>query len=95
MYQQSGIRILSLVDLVLVWANPAQMPLGQLTLLGLDSEVATTPGTQIIWGDEIFNATGPQQIIWGDEIFDSRDQQIIWGDDGSTDGYQIIWGDGR
>ena len=95
MYQQSGIRILSLVDLVLVWADPSKMPLGQLTLLGLDGEVAAMPGNQIIWGDEIFDSTGPQQIIWGDEIFDSTDQQIIWGDDGSTDGYQIIWGDGR
>lgn len=80
MYQQTGIRILSLVDLVLVWADPSQMPLGVLTLLGLDSEVPATPGNQ---------------IIWGDEIFDSGGQQIIWGDDGSTDGYQIIWGDGR
>jgi serine protease AprX len=95
MYQQTGIRILSLADLLLVWADPSQLSLGHLNLLGLDSEVPTTPGNQIIWGDEIFGSTGGQQIIWGDEIFDSGGQQIIWGDDGSTDGYQIIWGDGR
>ena len=95
MYQQTGIRILSLADLLLVWADPSQLSLGHLNLLGLESEVPTTPGNQIIWGDEIFGSTGGQQIIWGDEIFDSGGQQIIWGDDGSTDGYQIIWGDGR
>jgi hypothetical protein len=95
MYQRAGIRILSLVDLLLVWADPSRMPLDHLNLLGLEGEVPTTPGNQIIWGDELFGSTGGQQIIWGDELFDSGGQQIIWGDNGSTDGYQIIWGDGR
>jgi hypothetical protein len=91
MYQQTGIRILSLADLLLVWTDPSQMSRDHLNLLGLDSEVPATPGNQIIWGDEIFDLAGGQQIIWGDEILDSGGQQIIWGSD-STEGYQIIWG---
>jgi hypothetical protein len=92
LYQQAGIRILSPVDLLLVWADPSKLPLDQLTLLGLYGEVAATQGDQIIWGD-ISQSVADEQIIWGDQIFDSSGQQIIWGDSGSTDGYQIIWGD--
>ena len=93
MYQQAGIRILSLADLLLVWTDPAQLPLDHLNLLGLESEVSATPGTQIIWGDAS-QWVADDQIIWGDQIFNSSGQQIIWGDNRSTDGYQIIWGDG-
>lgn len=94
MYQQAGVRILSLVDLLLVWADPSQLSLDHLNLLGLESEVPATPGNQIIWGD-ISQSVAHEQIIWGDHILDSTGQQIIWGDSGSTDGYQIIWGDGH
>ena len=94
MYQQTGIRILSLVDLALVWANPSKLPLDHLNLLGLYGEVSATGGNQIIWGD-ISQSVADEQIIWGDQIFDSTGQQIIWGDSGSADGYQIIWGDGH
>jgi serine protease AprX len=92
MYQQTGIRIFSAVDLLLVWADPSKLPLDYLNLLGLFGEVSVTPGNQIIWGD-ISQSVADEQIIWGDQIFDSAGQQIIWGDSGSTDGYQIIWGD--
>jgi serine protease AprX len=94
MYQQAGIRILSLADLLLVWADPSQLPPDQLNLLGLESQVAATGANQIIWGD-MSQWVADEQIIWGDQIFDSTGQQIIWGDSGSTDGYQIIWGDGN
>jgi hypothetical protein len=93
MYQQTAIRILSFVDLLLAWADPSQLPLDHLNLLGY-SEVPAMPGNQIIWGD-ISQSVAHEQIIWGDQIFDSTGQQIIWGDSGSTDGYQIIWGDGH
>jgi len=94
MYQQTGIRIFSAVDLLLVWADPSKLPLDHLNLLGLFGEASATPGNQIIWGD-ISQSVADEQIIWGDQIFDSAGQQIIWGDSGSADGYQIIWGDGH
>jgi serine protease AprX len=94
MYQQTGIRILSLVDLLLVWTDPSQLPLDHLNLLGLGTVVSSTPANQIIWGD-MSQWVADEQIIWGDQIFNPAGQQIIWGDTGSTDGYQIIWGDGQ
>jgi hypothetical protein len=92
MYQGTGITILSLADLLLVWADPSKMPLDHLNLLGLDSEVPAMPGSQTVWG-AIAQSVGHEQIFWGDEIFDSTGQQIIWGSD-STEGYQMIRGDG-
>ena len=94
MYQQTGIRILSLADLLLIWADPSQLPLDRLNLLGLGSEVPATPADQTIWG-VISQTVAHEQIMWGDQIFDSTGQQIIWGEDGWTDGYQIIWGEGQ
>ena len=94
MYQQTGIRVLSLADLLLVWADPSRLPLDRLNLLGLGGEILATPGDQTIWGD-ISQRVAHEQIMWGDQIFDSTGQQIIWGEDGSTEGYQIIWGEGQ
>lgn len=94
MSQQAGIRLLGLVDLLLVWADPSRLPLDHLNVLGLDSVVSSTPANQIIWGD-ISQWVADQQIIWGEQIFNPMGQQIIWGDSGSSEGYQIIWGDGH
>lgn len=94
MYQQAGIRLLSLVDSLLVWADPSRLPLDHLNLLGLNTVVSSTPANQIIWGD-ISQWVDDQQIIWGDQILSPTGQQIIWGDNDWSAGYQIIWGDGH
>ncbi len=93
LYRAGGVRLLSALDLQFVWADPARLPPGRLNLLGLGNPVSLDNSNQIIWGDTSGSTPG-QQIIWGDQLHDpSTGQQIIWGDSSTSEGYQIIWGD--
>jgi hypothetical protein len=87
LYAGVGTRLLSTLDLVSVWANPALLRVGQLNLIGLLNPLRSVPATGLIWGDEVSRWSGGTQIIWGSTFPDSRGSQIIWG---SND--QIIWG---
>ncbi|MFN2445059.1 MAG: S8 family serine peptidase, partial [Vicinamibacterales bacterium] len=92
MYQGVGVRLLSLADLLFVWADPSRLPLDQLNLMGLTNVLSSTPVTRTVWG-EISAWTADHEIEWGDQVIDPSGQQIIWGDHDTSEGYQIIWGD--
>jgi serine protease AprX len=87
MYAGLGIRLLSALDLLSVWADPQQLRVGELNLIGLLNPLRAVPATRLIWGDEVSGWSGGSNIIWGSAFPDSHGNQIIWG---SSD--QIIWG---
>jgi serine protease AprX len=95
LYGGVGMRLLSLLELPLVWLNPASLNVGDLNLAGLNNPLSTMPPNPLIWGD-VATWTGAlddgDQVIWGTTIYDSSGQQVIWGTDDMTGDEQVIWG---
>jgi hypothetical protein len=94
LYGGLGMRLLSVLQLPLVWLNPSQLNVGDLNLAGLTNPLALTPKNPLLWGDVAgwANAQEGDQIIWGSQIYNPSGQQIIWGSTDTTDDEQIIWG---
>jgi serine protease AprX len=93
LYAHTGIRLLSLVDLVLAWLNPSSfLKFGDLNLVGLTNTLASLTPKQLLWG-EVGGWTSGEQIIWGETIYNPQGEQIIWGEQTTTEDNQIIWGE--
>ena len=92
LYRGGGLRLLSLLQLPLVWLNPALLNIGDLNLAGLTNPLSSMHVNPLIWGEVArwANAQDGDQVIWGTEIYNPSGQQVIWGT--STDGDQVIWG---
>jgi hypothetical protein len=88
-------RLLSLLQLPLVWLDPSQLHFGDLNLAGLTNPLATMAPNPLIWG-EVASWTRAQddgdQVIWGTQIYNPSGQQVIWGTTDTTGGEQVIWG---
>jgi serine protease AprX len=89
LYNGTGIRLLSLLDLLNVWSNPSLLRFGDLNLAGPVNLLATIPPKPLMWG-EVAAWSSDDQIIWGTSMWDDNGDQIIWGT--SSDDDQIIWG---
>jgi serine protease AprX len=89
MYGGVGMRLLSVLELPLVWLNPSRLAFGDLNLLGLLNPLAQVPASRLLWG-QVAGWTTDQQILWGTTIYNPQGQQILWGT--QVQGDQILWG---
>ena len=94
-YSGTGIRLLSVAEQLLAWANPTLLRFDDLNLFGLNNPIARIPGGPLVWGEVA--AWANDEIIWGtnDEIIWGTHGEIIWGTHdeiiwGTND--EIIWG---
>jgi len=94
LYGGVGMRLLSLMQLPLVWLDPGLLHTGDLNLAGLLNPLANIAPNPLIWG-EVATWTGAQdgdQVIWGSQIYNSSGQQVIWGSTDTSSDQQVIWG---
>jgi serine protease AprX len=92
LYEGTGLRLLSLLDLVGALLNPSRLGWGQLNLFGSGNPLGSVAPNLLIWGEIAFWTNDPR-IEWGDTLYDPQGQQIIWSDAEPTEGQQIIWSD--
>jgi serine protease AprX len=91
LYGGIGMRLLSILELPVVWLNPSLLKFGDLNLLGLLNPLANVPANRLLWG-EVAGWTSNQQILWGTTIYNPQGQQILWGTSDTTEDTQILWG---
>jgi serine protease AprX len=91
MYNGTGIRLLSILQLPLVWLDPSLLKFGDLNLLGLLNPLGQIAPARLLWG-EVADWTTDQQILWGTTIYNPQGQQILWGTSDTTEDTQILWG---
>jgi serine protease AprX len=89
LYNGTGIRLLSLLDLLNVWSNPSLLRFGDLNLAGPVNLLMTIPPKPLMWG-EVAAWSSDDQIVWGTSMSDDNGDQIVWGT--SSDDDQIVWG---
>ena len=92
LYSGTGRRLLSSLELPIVWANPSLLHSGDLNLIGLLNPLAAVAPNPLIWG-VVSSWTTSEVILWGDTIYDPEGHVILWGDTQRTDDYVILWGD--
>jgi serine protease AprX len=91
-YDRTGIKLLGLLDLSILFGNADNSEPGVLNLLGTSNPIAQTPANHLVWGD-IANWTTNYHLVWGDSVDSPSGQHLVWGDSEHTDANHLVWGD--
>ena len=91
-YDRSGIRLLGLLDLSILFGTADYAEAGVLNLLGRSNPLGETPANHLVWGDVAY-WTDNYHLVWGDSIQSPSGQHLVWGDSEHTDSNHLVWGD--
>ena len=91
-YDRSGIRLLGLLDLGVLFGSADYAEPGVLNLLGLNNPLGQTPANHLVWGDVAYWSEN-YHLVWGDSIETPSGQHLVWGDSEHTYGNHLVWGD--
>jgi subtilisin family serine protease len=91
-YDRSGIRLLGLLDLSILFGSADYAEPGVLNLLGLNNPLSETPANHLVWGDVAY-WTDNYHLVWGDNVESPSGQHLVWGDSEHTDANHLVWGD--
>jgi len=91
-YDRTGVRLLGLVDLSVLFVQADSSETGVLNLLGLNNPIAQIPANHVVWGD-VADWTNNYHVVWGDSIRSPSGQHVVWGDMEHTDSNHVVWGD--
>ena len=91
-YGNTGIRLLGLLDLSVLFQGADYAESGVLNLLGTSNPIAQTPANHLVWGDVAYWTTN-YHLVWGDSIDSPSGQHLVWGDSEHTDANHLVWGD--
>ena len=91
-YAKTGIRLLGLLDLSVLFQGADYAESGVLNLLGANNPIGQTPANHLVWGDVAY-WTDNYHLVWGDSIETPSGQHLVWGDSEHTDANHLVWGD--
>jgi len=91
-YGKTGIRLLGLLDLSVLFQGADYAESGVLNLLGSNNPIGQTPANHLVWGDVAY-WTDNYHLVWGDSIESPSGQHLVWGDSEHTDANHLVWGD--
>ena len=91
-YGRTGIRLLGLLDLSVLFVQADSAEPGVLNLLGLNNPIANIQANHLVWGD-VADWTDNYHLVWGDSIDSPSGQHLVWGDSEHTDSNHLVWGD--
>jgi serine protease AprX len=90
-YDRTGIRLLGLLDLSVLFGNASNMEPGVLHLLGSSNPMGSAAANYIVWGN-VAGYSSSYYIVWGNTIQTSDGQYIVWGNNEYSDSNYIVWG---
>jgi serine protease AprX len=91
LYNQTGLRLLSILDLGWLFQGADNAEWGVLNLLGLSNPLASTPVNRLVWG-EVADWSESYVVVWGSRIESPSGQVVVWGSSDYTDGEVVVWG---
>jgi len=91
-YDRTGVRLLGLIDLGVLFVQADSSEAGVLNLLGLNNPIAKIPANHVVWGD-VANWTNNYHVVWGDSLQAPSGQHVVWGDMEHADSNHVVWGD--
>jgi len=91
-YGKTGIKLLGLLDLSILFQTADNAEPGVLDLLGLNNPIAQILANHVVWGD-VAGWTNEYHVVWGDNLQAPSGQHVVWGDSEHVDGNHVVWGD--
>jgi subtilisin family serine protease len=92
LYGRTGVRLLGILDLSVLWQRADDAEWGVLNLLGLFNPLGNVPAHRLIWG-EVSGWTSTDHLVWGDAVQNPSGQHLVWGDSEHTGANHLVWGD--
>jgi serine protease AprX len=92
LYDRTGLRLLTLLDLQWLLGDADRAEWGVLNLLGLTNPLANVAPNYIVWGS-VADWSSSYYIVWGSAIQNTDGEYIVWGSS-SDSGEYIVWGSG-
>ena len=90
-YDRTGIKLLGLLDLSILFGNADQAEMGVLNLLGNSNPIGSAGANYIVWGN-VADWSSSYYIVWGNTIETPSGQYIVWGNNEFSDTEYIVWG---
>jgi serine protease AprX len=91
LYNRTGLRLLSILDLGWLFQGAENGEWGVLNLLGLSNPLASVPANRLVWGD-VAGWSDSYVVVWGSRIESPSGQVVVWGSSDYTDGEVVVWG---
>jgi serine protease AprX len=92
LYGRTGLRLLGILDLGILWQQADNSEWGVLNVLGLLNPLGKIPAHRLIWG-EVADWSQSNHLVWGDAVQNPSGQHLVWGDSEHTDANHLVWGD--
>ena len=89
-YDRTGIRLLGLLDLSILFGSADDSEWGVLNLVGLNHPIGSAAPNYVIWGN-MAGWTSSYYVIWGNTMMSPEGQYVIWGNSEVQSEY-VIWG---
>jgi serine protease AprX len=89
-YDRTGIRLLSLLDLGALFGDATDAEWGVLNLLGLSNPIASIAPNYVVWGTYA-DWTGSYYVVWGTAMESPDGEYVVWGTS-DYDSEYVVWG---
>jgi serine protease AprX len=91
-YDGTGLRLLSLIDLDALWSSADEAEWSVLNLLGLAHPLAAVAPNYVVWGN-VAGWSGSYYVVWGNTIQTPEGQYVVWGNSDVYSEY-VVWSNG-
>ena len=88
-YDRSGIRLLGLLDLDILFGNTPDA--GVLNLLGNSNPLGYAGANYVVWGN-VADWSDSYYVVWGNSIQSPSGQYVVWGNSEFSDSNYVVWG---
>jgi serine protease AprX len=89
-YDRTGIRLLSLLDLTALLGGTQDSEWGVLNLLGLSNPIGSVGPNYVVWGSRA-DWSSSYYVVWGSSMQDGDGEYVVWGSSDSGGEY-VVWG---
>ena len=90
-YDRTGIRLLSLLDLSVLFQNADAAEMGVLHLLGTSNPIGSAGANYVVWGN-VAGWSNSYYVVWGNTIQSPSGQYVVWGNNEFSDSNYVVWG---
>jgi hypothetical protein len=90
-YDRTGIRLLGLLDLSLLFRSADDAELGVLNLLGTSNPIGSAGANYVVWGN-VADWSSSYYVVWGNSIQSPSGQYVVWGNTEFSDPNYVVWG---
>lgn len=90
-YDRTGINLLSILDLGVLFQNADDAEMGVLNLLGSSNPIGSTGANYVVWGN-VADWSSSYYVVWGNTIQSPDGQYVVWGNNEFSDSNYVVWG---